>query len=98
MDQHYPEAPAWTRRGFLGLTAGAALGAYGRSLGLAAEVPSTFDGSKEECRARLMLFGEAALYRTLNEYVEYYHHERTHQGKGMSCSCLLSAGAQPMEV
>jgi hypothetical protein len=37
---------------------------------------------KEECLARLLLFGEAALYRTLNEYMEHYHHERTHQGKG----------------
>jgi hypothetical protein len=37
---------------------------------------------KEECLAHLMLFGEAALYRTLNEYVEHYHHERNHQGKG----------------
>jgi putative transposase len=37
---------------------------------------------KEECLARLILFGEAALCRTLNEYVEHYHHERNHQGKG----------------
>jgi putative transposase len=29
----------------------------------------------------LILFGEAALCRTLNEYVEHYHHERNHQGK-----------------
>jgi transposase InsO family protein len=36
---------------------------------------------KEECLARLILFGEAALCRTLNEYVEHYHHERNHQGK-----------------
>jgi putative transposase len=37
---------------------------------------------KEECLARLILFGEAALCRTLNEYVQHYHHERNHQGKG----------------
>jgi transposase InsO family protein len=37
---------------------------------------------KEECRARVILLGEAALSRTLNEYVEHYHHERNHQGKG----------------
>ena len=30
----------------------------------------------------MILFGEAALSRTLNEYVEHYHHERNHQGKG----------------
>jgi transposase InsO family protein len=37
---------------------------------------------KEECLTRLILFGEAALYRALHEYVEHYHHERNHQGKG----------------
>jgi putative transposase len=37
---------------------------------------------KEECLARLMLFGEAALCRTLQEYAEHYHHERNYQGKG----------------
>ena len=36
---------------------------------------------KEECLARVILFGEATLSRTLNEYVEHYHHERNHQGK-----------------
>ena len=37
---------------------------------------------KEECLARVIQFGEAALSRTLHEYVEHYHHERNHQGKG----------------
>ena len=37
---------------------------------------------KEECLARVILFGEAALSRTLHEYVEHYHYERNHQGKG----------------
>jgi transposase InsO family protein len=37
---------------------------------------------KEECLSRLILFGEAALRRALNEYVEHYHQERNHQGKG----------------
>ena len=37
---------------------------------------------KEECLARLMLFGEKALRYTLKEYVDHYHHERSHQGKG----------------
>src|SRR5438309_4202575 len=37
---------------------------------------------KEECLARVILFGEAALCRALSEYVEHYHHERNHQGKG----------------
>src|SRR5215470_13664610 len=37
---------------------------------------------KEECLARLILFGEAALCRALHAYVEHYHHERNYQGKG----------------
>jgi putative transposase len=37
---------------------------------------------KEECLARMILFGEAALCRALHEYMEHYHHERNHQGKG----------------
>jgi putative transposase len=37
---------------------------------------------KEECLSRVILFGEAALYRALHEYAEHYHHERNHQGKG----------------
>ena len=36
---------------------------------------------KEECLARLVLFGEASLRRALNEFVEHYHAERNHQGK-----------------
>jgi transposase InsO family protein len=37
---------------------------------------------KEECLARLILFGEKALQHALREYTTYYHHERNHQGKG----------------
>jgi hypothetical protein len=37
---------------------------------------------KEECLARLILCGEASLRHALHEYVEHYHHERAHQGKG----------------
>jgi len=37
---------------------------------------------KEECLARLILFGEAALHHTLHEYSVHYHHERNHQGRG----------------
>jgi transposase InsO family protein len=36
---------------------------------------------KEECLARLMLFGEAALHHALSEYIVHYHQERNHQGK-----------------
>ena len=41
----------WTRRVLLGTAAGAALGAYGLSLGLTAEVPSMFDGTGFRLRA-----------------------------------------------
>ena len=37
---------------------------------------------KDEALSRMILFGEAALYRVLNEYMAHYHHERNHQGKG----------------
>ncbi len=33
-------------------------------------------------RHRLMLFGEGPLWQVLKEYVDHYHHERNHQGKG----------------
>jgi putative transposase len=50
---------------------------------------------KEECLTRLILFGEAALCRALHEYVEHYHHERNHQGKGNML--LLPAVSQDFE-
>jgi hypothetical protein len=37
---------------------------------------------KEECLSKIILFGERSLRRALNEYVEHYHAERNHQGKG----------------
>jgi transposase InsO family protein len=37
---------------------------------------------KEECLSRLILFGEASLRHALTQYMEHYHHERNHQGKG----------------
>ena len=37
---------------------------------------------KEECLSWMILFGEDSLRHTLQEYVEHYHHERNHQGKG----------------
>jgi putative transposase len=37
---------------------------------------------KEECLSKLVLLGERALRRALREYVEHYHAERNHQGKG----------------
>src|SRR6266702_7135145 len=37
---------------------------------------------KEECLSRMILFGEASLRHVLTQYVEHFHHERNHQGKG----------------
>ncbi len=37
---------------------------------------------KEECLSKVVLFGERSLRRALSEYVEHYHVERNHQGKG----------------
>ena len=37
---------------------------------------------KEECLARLILFGEKVLQHALTECGTHYHHERNHQGKG----------------
>jgi putative transposase len=37
---------------------------------------------KEECLSKVILFGERSLRRVLSEYVDHYHAERNHQGKG----------------
>ena len=37
---------------------------------------------KQECLSKLILFGEASLRRVLAEFVEHFHKERNHQGKG----------------
>ena len=36
---------------------------------------------KSECFSKVILFGEAALRRSLTEFVAHYHIERNHQGK-----------------
>ena len=38
--------------------------------------------AKEECLSKLILFGESSLKRALTEFVEHFHAERPHQGKG----------------
>jgi hypothetical protein len=37
---------------------------------------------KSECLSKLIFFSEASLRRALREYIEHYHCERNHQGKG----------------
>ena len=38
--------------------------------------------AKEECLSKLILFGEKALRRALSQYLQHFHCERNHQGKG----------------
>jgi hypothetical protein len=37
---------------------------------------------KEECLSKVILFGERSLRRALGDYVDHFHVERNHQGKG----------------
>jgi len=37
---------------------------------------------KDEALSRMILFGEGSLRHMLSEYMEHYHQERNHQGKG----------------
>jgi hypothetical protein len=37
---------------------------------------------KGECLSKLILFGEASLRRALTDFVDHFHGERNHQGKG----------------
>jgi putative transposase len=37
---------------------------------------------KQECLSKLILFGERALQRALSDFIEHFHSERNHQGKG----------------
>jgi transposase InsO family protein len=47
---------------------------------------------KDEALSRMILFGEASLQHVLNEYVDHYHQERNHQGKG---NVLLFPSSRP---
>jgi putative transposase len=53
-----------------------------RSLNLNAYEERWVRSVKEECLSKVILFGEHSLRRALGEYVEYFHAERNHQGKG----------------
>ena len=48
---------------------------------------------KEECLSRLILFGEHSLQRALSNFLEHFHQERNHQGKGNLL--LFPTGALP---
>ena len=46
----------------------------------------------------MILFGEASLRHTLIQYVEHFHHERNHQGKGNVLLFLRSAMTKNAQV
>ena len=48
---------------------------------------------REECPSRLILFGENSLRRAVSNFLEHFHHERNHQGKGNLL--LFPTGANP---
>jgi putative transposase len=53
-----------------------------RSPNLNAYAESWVRSVKEECLTKVVLLGERSLRRALAEYVEHYHAERNHQGRG----------------
>ena len=46
---------------------------------------------KEECLSKMILFGEASLQHVLSNYVQHFHTERNHQGKGNVILCPAAA-------
>jgi hypothetical protein len=38
--------------------------------------------AKQECLLKLILFGEASLRRAVSDFIDHFHTERNHQGKG----------------
>jgi Integrase core domain len=50
---------------------------------------------KQECLSKLILFGEGSLRRALAEFLEHYHAERNHQGKG---NVLLFPSTEPCQI
>lgn len=53
-----------------------------RSPNLNAHLERWHRSVKEECLSKLILFGEASLRRVISQYVDHFHGERNHQGKG----------------
>jgi transposase InsO family protein len=49
---------------------------------------------KDECLSKLILFGERALQRAIAEFIQHYHSERNHQGKG---NVLLFASSNDLQ-
>src|SRR5208283_4715559 len=49
---------------------------------------------KEECLSDVILFGEKALRHAIGEYVEHYHKEHNHQGRGNELILPFSRSGQ----
>ena len=50
---------------------------------------------KEECLSKVILFGERSLRRALSDYVDHFHAERNHQGKGNVLLFPQAKGSAP---
>ena len=53
-----------------------------RSPNLNAHLERFFGSLKTECLHKLILFGQSATRKAVNQYLEHYHAERCHQGLG----------------
>jgi hypothetical protein len=53
-----------------------------RSPNLNAHAERWIRSIKEECLSKLILFGENSLRRVVSDFLEHFHQERNHQGKG----------------
>ena len=53
-----------------------------RAPNMNAHLERFFGSLKHECLHRLVLFGETAMRKAVNQYLEHYHAERCHQGLG----------------
>ena len=53
---------------------------------------------KQECLSSLILFGENSLRRVVSNYLDHFHHERNHQGKGNRLLFSDSAAASPTQA
>jgi hypothetical protein len=49
---------------------------------------------RDECLSKVILFGERSLRRALSEYVEHFHAERNHQGKGRDADVRREGSVQ----
>ena len=53
---------------------------------------------KEECLSKLILFGEHSLQRAISNFLEHFHQERNHQGKGNLLLFPTGVSASPTHL